>query len=76
MAKAPTSLRQASRFGKILATLLRRFISWLRCSIRFVVRMRLLWLSEGQAALALLEVIFEVFGNLRGTLLRTPLLGL
>jgi hypothetical protein len=44
-AKAVTSLRHNSLFGKILTTLVRRFISWLSFSRPFVVRMRLWWLS-------------------------------
>ena len=42
-AKAVTKLRHASGFGKILTTLVRRFISWLRRSRPFVMRMRLRW---------------------------------
>src|SRR5215207_826562 len=38
-------LRHAWRLGKILTTLLRRFISWLSLSWPLVVRMRLWWLS-------------------------------
>ena len=37
----PDRYKHALRLGKILTTLVRRFISWLRRSRPFVVRMRL-----------------------------------
>jgi hypothetical protein len=42
---AVTSLKHASRLGKILTTRVLRFISWFNLSRPLVVRMRLRWLS-------------------------------